>query len=80
MDMLPFAACGSQIDGKRGLDTREFGRAEVVILAQLRRAFWTVKNEHGLAPSANDMNVGGPMIVWVDHGPQSTKAKYRRHE
>jgi hypothetical protein len=38
-----------------------------------------VQVEHGLASSADDMNMGGPMIVRVDHGSWYVKAKDCRH-
>jgi len=49
------------------------------VLPQLRRTILAAQIEHGLTPLADDVNVRGPVIVRVDHGAQSIKAKNRGH-
>jgi hypothetical protein len=37
-----------------------------------------MQNEHRLAV-VNDMNMGGAMIVWIDHDPEAADAQDRGH-
>jgi hypothetical protein len=58
--------------------SRQIALLEAVILSEFNRSIRTVEIEYGLV-IADDMNVGGPVIIGVYANPQPIDSKDGRH-
>jgi hypothetical protein len=79
MDSLPFAAQRCQTGDQGVFDATDLPEPEPIVFSQFHRSIRTVQVEYGLAALANDMDMGRPMIVRVDHGALCANAQNRRH-
>jgi hypothetical protein len=79
MYFTPFPAQFRDVRDQLVLDAPNVLAVEAVDSAQLWWAVRTVQNEHGFAPSSDDMDMSGPVIVGVDHHPQAIESENSWH-
>jgi hypothetical protein len=79
MYLTPFLAQFRDVRGQIVLDAPNVLAAEAVGSAQLWWSVRTVQNEHGFAISSDDVDMGGPVIVRVDHHPQAIESQNSWH-
>src|ERR1700689_1785994 len=65
--------------GQNALDLFDFAPRESVIFSNLRRSSRTLQIEYRFTTSADHMHMRWPMIVRVNHHPQSLEPKNCRH-
>src|ERR1700690_436157 len=54
--------------------------SESIILPEFWRSGPAVQMDYSLTATANHMDVGGPMIVGIDHNPEPVKGEHRGHD
>lgn len=61
-------------------DAQFFMPRESVAFPKLRRAIRAVQNKYRFPFCPDDMDMGGAVVVRVDHHPQAIEAKNSRHD
>ena len=78
MYSAPFRTEMWQLQHRSRFNLRYISRQKTIILSQLRWPAWAIQFKNGLAITDN-MHMSGPMIVRVNHNPQSVYFVYFWH-
>jgi hypothetical protein len=58
---------------------REIASREGIILPKLHRTCRAVQVEHGFTATTDHMDMGRPVVVWIDHDAKPIEPKNGRH-
>jgi len=73
MNSLPSLAKDFQIFAELSGNLSQITPGKTVILPQLNRPIGATKLEYSLNAIAHDVNMGRPMVVWIDNHPKCAK-------
>jgi hypothetical protein len=79
MNSSPIAAQRSQVRSQNASDPSYLPPRESIVFAQGGRATRTAQIEDRLAAVSNHVNMGGTMIVRIDHNPQTVDVENGWH-